>query len=66
MAPSVKTLQGASSAFFFLSLSPEVGVYKVGLINESSVNSLHLVSVWKSGDVGEKKNKLVIWTESER
>lgn len=43
-------------SFFHLSLSPEVGVYKVGLIDESSVNSLHLVRVWKSGeDVGEKK-----------
>lgn len=43
--------------FFHLSLSPEVGVYKVGLIDESSVNSLHLVRVWKSGEDVRKKKK---------
>lgn len=49
--------------FFHLSLSPEVGVYKVGLIDESSVNSLHLVRVWKSGEDVREKN--VTWTERE-
>lgn len=40
------------AASFFssqLSLSPEVGVYKVGLIDE------HLVRVWKSGEDVRKK-----------
>ena len=54
MGPFVKTLQCAKF-FFHLSLSPEVGVYKVGLIDESSVNSLHLVRVWKSGEGVRKK-----------
>lgn len=51
--------------FFHLSLSPEVGVYKVGLIDESSVNSLHLVRVWKSGEDVRKK-KSVTSTDRER
>lgn len=41
---------------------PEVGVYKVDLIDESSANSLHLVRVWKSGEdvrAGRERKKSV-------
>lgn len=38
------------SFFFLFSLYPEVSIYKVGLISESSVNSVHLVRVWESGE----------------
>ena len=61
----MKTLKGAKFFFFHLSLSPEVGVYKVGLIDESSANSLHLVRVWESGE-NVRKKKSVTWTERER
>lgn len=57
--PFCEDTLGCQVFFFHLSLSPEVGVYKVGLIDESSVDFLHLVSVWKSGeDVRKKKRDL--------
>lgn len=62
--PFCEDTLGRQVFFFHLSLSPEVGVYKVGLIDESSVDSLHLVSVWKSGEDVRKKS--VTWTERER
>lgn len=49
--PFVKTLKGAKSPH----PPTKVGVYKVGLIDESSANSLHLVRVWKSGEDVRKK-----------
>lgn len=53
--PFCEDTLGRQVFFFTLSLSPEVSVYKVGSINESSVNSLHLVRVWKSGEDVRKK-----------